>query len=63
MLNLLVGGRSGSAEFDAGCATVVLIKAAMTTRVRCSAVDAASWDSAPNRRCGSRGVRGPSGSR
>ena len=41
---------------------VLASKAAMTTNATCSAVDAASCASAPNRWCGSRGVRGSSGS-
>jgi hypothetical protein len=44
-------------------ASAILTTAAMTTSVTCSAADAAACVSAPNRRCGSRGVQGASGSR
>ena len=61
MLNLLVGGRSGSAGLAARCRAIA-IEAATTTKLTCSAIDATSC-MAPNRRCGGRGVQGASGSR
>ena len=63
MPHLFFVGRGDLADLDVSVSTRLPTRAAVTTRVMCSAVDAMSWVRAPDRGCGSRGVRGASGSR